>query len=120
MLSHQTSIAVTVFLLQLLLSCSNSSNTEKLANQRILETYPSDNDERAKARHILLSYQEAFNASPDIRRSKDNAHTQADEILKKVNRGFDFTALSRAHSDDPVDHRSGELGVIALRSVCRS
>ena len=113
MLSHQTSIAAIVFLFPLLLSCSESSTTGELVVNDVPETYPSDNDERAKARHILIAYQEAFNAAPDVRRSKDDAHQQADEILEKVTRGLDFTALSRAHSDDPTDHRSGELGVIS-------
>lgn len=64
-----------------------------------------------KASHILISYEGAQNASPEVTRSKEEAEKKAKELLReaKQNEAI-FTQLARDNSDGPSAPRGGDLG----------
>ena len=64
---------------------------------------------KAKARHILISFTGATRAAEDITRTKAQAKTLANSLLRKAKRGADFAELARENSDGPSAPRGGEL-----------
>lgn len=65
----------------------------------------------ARARHILLQYQGAQGAGPNVTRSKDEARTIAQELHKQVvEKKADLAQLAREKSDCPSAPDGGELG----------
>lgn len=63
------------------------------------------------ARHVLVSYAGAWRSSAT--RTKEQARARAEEILKKLEGGADFSALAREYGEDSTAARGGDLGVIA-------
>jgi len=64
-----------------------------------------------KASHILIAYEGATRANPEIKRTKEAAETEAQRILKKVKRnGVDFAEEAKVSSDGPTGTRGGDLG----------
>lgn len=68
-----------------------------------------ENGGKAKARHILIAYQGASNASESITRTKEEAKKEANALLTQVKRGGDFAQLARDKSDGPSANRGGDL-----------
>jgi peptidyl-prolyl cis-trans isomerase C len=69
--------------------------------------------EQVKARHILI--QVSKDASDE---EKKKAKEKADELLKKVKAGEDFTKLAAEYSDDPgTKSKGGELGLFSKGSM---
>ncbi len=66
---------------------------------------------RVKARHILITHKDAQNAPERLRRGKEEAGFQAEEILRTLKSGDNFEDLAKKHSDGPSATRGGELGV---------
>jgi parvulin-like peptidyl-prolyl isomerase len=66
--------------------------------------------EKARSRHILVRYQGAKKAGPEIKRSKGEAAKRAAELLKQIQDGKDFAELARAESDDGSKDRGGDMG----------
>ncbi len=64
---------------------------------------------KAKARHILIAYEGAARAAATVTRSKAEAKTTANSLLRKAKRGSDFAQLARENSDGPSGSRGGEL-----------
>lgn len=64
---------------------------------------------KAKARHILIAFSGATRVAEDITRTKAQAKTLANSLLRKVKRGADFAELARENSDGPSAPRGGEL-----------
>ena len=64
---------------------------------------------KAKARHILVSFNGATRAAETITRTKATAKKEANALLRKAKRGSDFAALARENSDGPSASRGGEL-----------
>lgn len=64
---------------------------------------------KAKARHILIAYKGAARAAATVNRSKAEAKTIANSLLRKARRGNDFAQLARENSDGPSASRGGEL-----------
>lgn len=64
---------------------------------------------KAKARHILIAFEGATRAAEDITRTKAQAKTLANSLLRKAKRGADFAELARENSDGPSAPRGGEL-----------
>jgi parvulin-like peptidyl-prolyl isomerase len=73
-------------------------------------TPPAD-EERVAASHVLIQYKGSMRASPDIKRTKDEAKKLAAEVLNKAKKGQDFAGLAKQYSDEPgAKDRAGNLG----------
>ena len=64
-----------------------------------------------EASHILIAYQGALRASPDMTRSKEEARKRAEEVLAKLKKGANFAQMAGQYSDEPgATTRGGALG----------
>jgi peptidyl-prolyl cis-trans isomerase C len=63
--------------------------------------------ETATASHILIRYAGALRTTPDITRSKEDAKMLAEQLVKKLQGGADFTALANEYTEDPSGKGSG-------------
>jgi len=64
-----------------------------------------------KASHILITYEGAQRANPEIKRTKEEAEAKAEELLRDAKKpDADFTAMARDNSDGPSGPRGGDLG----------
>lgn len=71
-------------------------------------------EERIGASHVLVQYQGSMRASPEIKRTKEEAQKLAGEIAAKAKKGQDFTGLAKQYSDEPgAKERGGSLGKFA-------
>lgn len=71
---------------------------------------PSSSDKRFAARHILVTWQGAVGALPNVTRTRDEAQQRINEVIGKLNTGAEFGGLARAYSDDSTGPRGGALG----------
>ncbi len=64
-----------------------------------------------KASHILITYEGAERANPEIKRTKEEAEARAKELLKEATKtGTVFAELARDNSDGPSAPQGGDLG----------
>jgi len=64
-----------------------------------------------KASHILLTYQGATRANPEVTRTKEEAEAKAKELLIEAKKnGVVFSELARDNSDGPSAPNGGDLG----------
>lgn len=64
-----------------------------------------------KASHILLAYEGATRANPEVTRTKEDAETKAKELLQEAKKsGVEFSELARDNSDGPSAPNGGDLG----------
>ncbi len=64
-----------------------------------------------KASHILIAYEGAQNANPQVTRTKEEAETKARNLLREARSNKEiFTQLARDNSDGPSAPRGGDLG----------
>ncbi len=64
-----------------------------------------------KASHVLITYEGAQRANPEIKRTKEEAEAKAKELLKEAKKsGTVFSELARDNSDGPSAPRGGDLG----------
>ena len=64
-----------------------------------------------KASHILVAYEGATRANPEVKRTKEEAEAKAKELLADAKKSdADFVALARDNSDGPSASRGGDLG----------
>ncbi|QLG45794.1 peptidylprolyl isomerase [Costertonia aggregata] len=64
-----------------------------------------------KASHILISYEGAERANPQVKRTKEEAEEKANELLKEAKKtDAVFTTLARENSDGPSASKGGDLG----------
>ncbi|MFX0558488.1 peptidylprolyl isomerase [Maribacter sp. CXY002] len=64
-----------------------------------------------KASHILLTYEGATRANPEIKRTKEEAEAKAKELLSEAKKaGVVFSELARDNSDGPSAPQGGDLG----------
>ena len=64
-----------------------------------------------KASHILLTYEGATRANPEITRTKEEAEAKAKELLIEAKKsGVVFSQLARDNSDGPSAPNGGDLG----------
>ncbi len=64
-----------------------------------------------KASHILITYEGAQRANPEIKRTKEEAEAKAKELFREARRpGAAFVELARDNSDGPSAPNGGDLG----------
>jgi len=64
-----------------------------------------------KASHALIAYEGAQRANPEVKRTKEEAETLANELLAKAKTsGTDFAAFATENSDGPSATKGGDLG----------
>jgi peptidyl-prolyl cis-trans isomerase D len=64
-----------------------------------------------KASHILIAWEGAERANPEVTRTKEEAEERAAELLKEARaEGVVFAELARDNSDGPSAPRGGDLG----------
>jgi len=64
-----------------------------------------------KASHTLIAYEGAQRANPEVKRTKEEAETLANELLAKAKTsGTDFAAFATENSDGPSATKGGDLG----------
>ncbi len=64
-----------------------------------------------KASHILIAYQGAERANPEVTRTKEEAEEKAKELLKEARKDATvFVELARDNSDGPSAPNGGDLG----------
>jgi hypothetical protein len=72
---------------------------------------PAEQGETVAASHLLVAYAGALRASPDIKRTKDEAKKRAEQLMARARKGEDFGKLADEGSDDPQAKMShGALG----------
>lgn len=64
-------------------------------------TGQSESADSAKVRHILIAYKGAASAGPDITRTKEQAKTKADSLMKAIKGGKKMEDLVEKFTDDP-------------------
>ena len=68
--------------------------------------------EKLSASHILIMHTASERAKPGVTRTKDEAQKLAEELYGKLQKGADFAALARQHSDCPSGvEAGGDLGI---------
>ena len=64
------------------------------------------------ARHILVMHRESQAKPEGLERTREEARARAQEALRKVREGADFSEMVRLYSDEPgAAERGGDLGV---------
>ncbi len=64
-----------------------------------------------KASHILVAYEGAQRANPEVKRTKEEAEERAKELLRDAKKaGADFAELAKANSDGGSAPTGGDLG----------
>ncbi|WP_196890948.1 peptidylprolyl isomerase [Aureivirga marina] len=64
-----------------------------------------------KASHILVAYEGADRANPEVTRTKEEAKKEAEKLLAEAKRrGTDFADLAEKNSDGPSASKGGDLG----------
>lgn len=61
---------------------------------------PGAAEERISALHLLVSWQGAVSAPPEVTRSRDEARLLAESLRRRALAGEDFAALAREFSDE--------------------
>lgn len=72
---------------------------------------PAKRPDAVAAQHVLVAFKGAKGADKKVTRSKAEAKTRAEEVVKKAKGGSDFSALVAEYSDDPGSkERQGSVG----------
>lgn len=68
-------------------------------------------DGSVKASHILVAYEGAQRANPDVKRTKEEAELRAKQLLRDAKKfGADFAELAKENSDGGSGPQGGDLG----------
>lgn len=72
---------------------------------------PAEPPKQISARHVLIQWMGAQKAGPSVMRSREQALSIAEEVLKKAKAGADMGRLAVDYSDEPsAGQRAGSLG----------
>lgn len=63
--------------------------------------------ETATASHILIRYAGALRTTPDVTRSKEEARKLAEQVVKKLENGADWTVTANEYTEDPSGKGNG-------------
>ncbi len=78
---------------------------------KVVKKVNSKADASVKASHILIQYEGAERANPEVKRTKEEAETRANELLKEaLKKETVFAELARDNSDGPSAPQGGDLG----------
>lgn len=72
--------------------------------------FPNTSGNRLAASHVLIEYAGAMSASPNAKRTRDEARALAETVQKRAAAGEDFAKLAETTSDDSTKSRGGSLG----------
>ncbi|HET7538279.1 MAG TPA: thioredoxin domain-containing protein [Polyangiaceae bacterium] len=104
------------------LSGAQPENAFRKLIERALKEAPTANLplDSIEASHLLVSYQGAQRASPQITRTKSEAKKRAQEALDKIRRGADFAQIAKEYSDDSGSAaRGGALGAFSRKVMIK-
>lgn len=80
-------------------------------NFKVTKMLDRKTDGAVKSSHILIAYEGATRANPEIKRTKEEAEKEAKELFKKVKGDIDnFTTYARDNSDGSSAPNGGDLG----------
>ena len=80
----------------------------------------SDGEGEVKASHILIAYEGAERANPDVTRTKSEAEKEAKRILKEIKSDPDqFGELAKQHSDCSSAPMGGDLGFFGRNQMTK-
>ncbi|MEC7983970.1 MAG: peptidylprolyl isomerase [Myxococcota bacterium] len=75
--------------------------------------------QRVKARHILISHQNALDAPKTLRRTRSASRELAENLKKEIENGAAFKKMSVQYGDDPTANFGGGLGVFGRNQMMK-
>jgi len=67
--------------------------------------------EQIGASHVLIAYQGATRAKPDVTRTKEQAQALAQQVLARLKKGEDIAKVAQEVSDCSSKSKGGDLGL---------
>lgn len=112
--AHKKYISAIYILLFFCVGVSCSA-PEPIETTQTLPIYPAPKSDRAKIRHILVGYEGAWRSGS--RRSKTDARSQIEAILKELHLGANFAEIANNISEDPTKNNGGLLPIVTKGSM---
>lgn len=79
-----------------------------------------EGSEQVEASHILIAYEGAERANPDVTRTRSQARAEAEKLLEEVRNAPDqFAEFAKEHSDGSSGANGGELGLFGRGAMTK-
>jgi NIMA-interacting peptidyl-prolyl cis-trans isomerase 1 len=92
-------------------SSSARAKTDAAATISSARAGSTDRPAQISARHVLIQWMGAQSAGASVVRTREQARSVAEDVLRKAKSGVDFARLAVEFSDEPgAGHRGGSLG----------